>query len=67
VPKSEIFHHSDFHDFYTISLSREVTFGLKDKLVTLIFGGARHHLISDAQAERAHQFLTRPLSARISS
>ncbi len=31
-----------------------MTLGLKYKLVTLIFGGARHHLISDAHAERAH-------------
>ncbi len=45
------------------SLSGLVTLGLKYKLVTLTFGGARHHLISDAHAERAHQFLTRTLSA----
>jgi hypothetical protein len=44
-----------------------VTLGLKYKLATLIFGGARHHLISDAHAEHAHQVLTRMLSARISS
>jgi len=30
-------------------------------------GGARHHLISGAHAERAHKFLMRMLSARISS
>jgi hypothetical protein len=31
------------------------------------FWGAMQHLISDAQAERAHQFLARTLSAHISS
>jgi hypothetical protein len=29
-----------------------MTMGLKYKLVTLIFGGARHHLISNAYAEQ---------------
>jgi hypothetical protein len=52
--------------FAPLSLSGLVTLGLKYKLVTLIFGGASHHLIPDAHAERAHQFLTRLLSARIS-
>ncbi len=41
--------------------------GLKYKLIIIIFGGARHHLISDAHAELPHQFLMRTLSARISS
>jgi len=53
--------------FATKSISGLVTLGLKYKLVTLIFGGARHHLISDAHAERAHQYLTRMLSSRTSS
>ncbi len=44
-----------------------MTLGLKYKLGTLTFGVARHHLISDAHNERAHQFLMRRLSARISS
>jgi hypothetical protein len=44
-----------------------VTLELKYKLIILIFGGARHHLISDAHAELTHQFLMRTLSARISS
>ncbi len=46
-----------------------MTLGLKYKLVTatLNFGGTRHHLISDAHTERAHQFLARTLSSRISS
>jgi hypothetical protein len=34
------------------------TLGLKYKLVVSIFWAARHHLISDALAERTHQFLT---------
>jgi hypothetical protein len=34
-----------------------VTLGVKYELVTLIFGGACHHLISDAHAEREQQFL----------
>ncbi len=51
-----------------------MTLGLKYKLVTLIFGGTRHHLISytctsvpDAYSQCTHQFLTPMLSARISS
>jgi hypothetical protein len=44
-----------------------VSLGLKYKLVTLKFGGAGYHLISDAYAERAHQFLVCTLSALISS
>jgi hypothetical protein len=57
VPKCEIFDRSDFHDFFTIKpFSFWVgDFGLKYKLVTLIFEGARH------------QFLTHTLSACISS
>jgi hypothetical protein len=55
VPKCEIFHCLNFNDFYTIKPFWIGDFGLKYKLGTLIFGGARH------------QFLTRPLSARISS
>ena len=67
VPKCEIFDRSDFHDFCTINPFWVGDFGLKYKLVTLIQGGARHHLISGAHAEHAHQFLMRMLSARISS
>ncbi len=66
VPKCEIFHRLDFHDFYTIK-PFWVTLGLKYKLVTLILGGARHPLISDAHAECTLQFLTCTLSTRISS
>ncbi len=58
---------SDFHDFYIINPFWVVTFGLKYKLVTLNFGGTRHHLISDAYAEHAHQSLTCTLSASFSS
>ncbi len=36
-----------------------MTLGLKYKLDTLIFKGARHHLISDAHSDRAHKFLVR--------
>jgi hypothetical protein len=43
------------------------TLGLKCKLVILIFGETRHQLMSEAYAQRKHQFLTRTLSARISS
>ncbi len=55
VPKCEIFDRSDFHDFYTIKpFSFWVgDFGLKYKLVTLTFEGARH------------QFLAHTLSVRI--
>jgi hypothetical protein len=68
VPNCDIFDPLDFHDFYTIKPFRVlVTLWLKYKLVTLTFGGARHHLISDAHAQHAHQFLARTLSARISS
>ncbi len=51
-----------------------MTLGLKYKPVTLIYGRARHHLISDAHAlvpdtysQCTHQFLTRTLRASISS
>jgi hypothetical protein len=53
VPKCEIFDRSDFHIFTPESLSGLLTLGLKYKLVTLNFRGARHHLISDAYAERS--------------
>ncbi len=36
-----------------------VTLGLKYKLVTLTYGEARHHLISDAHAKRVRQELMR--------
>ncbi len=55
VPKCEIFDRSDFQDFYTI------------KPMWISDFGARQHLISNANAELAHQFLMRTLSARISS
>jgi hypothetical protein len=58
VPKCEIFDRSDFHEFYTIKLFWVGDFGVKYELkITLIFGGACHHLISDAHAEREQQFL----------
>ncbi len=67
VPKCEIFDHSDFHDFYTIKPFWVGGFGLKYKTCYFNFWGTRHHLISAAHGECAHQFLTRMLSARISS
>jgi hypothetical protein len=51
VPKYEIFDRSDFR-----------TLGLKYKLATEIFWGARLHSISDAHADRTHQFLRLPLT-----
>jgi hypothetical protein len=62
VPKWEISDGSDFHDFYTAKPFWVVTLGLKYKLVTETFGGARHHLIADAHAQCTHQFLTRMIS-----
>ncbi len=59
----------DWHNFYTKSLSGEVTLGLKYKLVILVFGGASYRIISDADAsvpdahaQCKHRFLTRVLS-----
>jgi DNA primase catalytic subunit len=48
VPKSETFNRSDFQDFFTINPFLEDDFGVK--ILTCYFGGARHHLISDAHA-----------------
>ncbi len=67
VPKCEILDRSDFHDFYSIKSLWVSDFGAKILTCYFNFGGARHHLIYDAQAKHAHQFLTRMLSARISS
>jgi hypothetical protein len=67
VPKCEIFESSDFHYFYTISLSGLVTLVLKYKLVTFNFEGARHHLVFGVQAEHTCKELMRTLSMRISS
>jgi hypothetical protein len=61
------FDRSDFHDFYTIKPVWVCDFGAKIYTFTLIFGVARHHLISDAHAEHAHQLLTRMLSVSIKS
>jgi hypothetical protein len=55
-----IFNCSDFH--YTIKPFWVDDFGAKYKQYILLFGGARHHLIFNAHAERAHQFLTHLLS-----
>jgi hypothetical protein len=44
-----------------------MTLWLKYKLIILIFGGARPHLFSDAQAEHTHEELMLMLSMRISS
>jgi hypothetical protein len=66
VVKCEIFDGSDFHDFDTRKPFWVGDLGIKYKLVTLIFRGARHHLTSDAYAQRTHQSLSK-LSACISS
>ncbi len=59
VPECEIFDRSDFYDFYTLKPFWVGDIGAQIWIITLIFGGARHHLISDAHAEQyhAHQFL----------
>jgi hypothetical protein len=60
-----VFDHSDFHNFHTIK-----PFWVDDflvKLIILIFGGARPHLVSDAQAEHTRKELMCMLSMRISS
>jgi hypothetical protein len=44
-----------------------MTLWLKYKLIILIFGGARPHLVSDAQAEHTRKELMRTLSMRIRS
>ncbi len=50
-----LYDRSDFHDFYSIKpFMCRMTLGLKYKLIILIFGGARHHFISDAYAQ--HMF-----------
>jgi hypothetical protein len=54
VPKCEIFDGSHLHDFYIINPFWGETLGLKCNLVILIFRGTRHHLISDAHAQRTH-------------
>ena len=47
------------------SHSGEVTLGLKYKLVILIFGGARYHLISDAQASVPYAYAQHGLKGPI--
>jgi hypothetical protein len=44
-----------------------MTLWLKYELIILSFGGARPHLVSDAQAEHTRKELMRTLSMRISS
>jgi hypothetical protein len=44
-----------------------MTLWLKYKIFILIFGGARPHLVSDAQAEHTRKELMHTLSMRISS
>ncbi len=67
VPKSETFNRSNFQDFFTINPFLEDDFGVKILTCHFTFGGARHHLISDAHAECAYQFLTCLHSALINS
>jgi hypothetical protein len=67
VPICKIFYQSGFHDFYTIKPFWVGDFGAKYKLFFYSFGGARHHLISDASAQGKQQFLARMLRVSISS
>jgi hypothetical protein len=67
VPKCEIFHHSDFHYFYTIKPFCVDDFVVKILLYYFNFGGARPHLVSDAQAEHTRKELMRTISMHISS
>jgi hypothetical protein len=48
-------------------LGKCMTSKLKYKLFTLSFWETMHHLISDVEAERAHQFLTEVGVAPMSS
>jgi hypothetical protein len=70
VPKCEIFYCSDFHYFYTIKPFWVDDFVVKIftyYFIILSFGGARPHLVSDAQAEHTRKELMRTLSMCISS
>ncbi len=67
MPKCEIFDRSDFHYFYTIKPFWVDDFVFKVLTYYFNFGGARPHLVSDAQAEHTRKELMRTLSMRISS
>ncbi len=57
----------DFHYFYTIKPFWVDDFVVKILTYYLNFGGARPHLVSDAQAEHTRKELMRTLSMRTSS
>jgi hypothetical protein len=78
VPKCEIFHRSDFNDFYTMKSLWEGDFGVKIKKIIIFrgsFGAAKFltHMLSlilrsavpSKHAEHTHQGLMRTLSIRV--
>ncbi len=69
MPKCEIFDRFNFHYFYTIKTLWVDDFVVEilTYLLILIFGGARPHLVSDAQAEYTSKERMHTLSMRISS
>jgi hypothetical protein len=74
VPKCEIFHRSDFQDFYTIKPFWVGDFGVKKLTCYFNFWGSWASFnfwacasVPDAYAQCTHQLLTRTHNARISS
>ncbi len=63
VPKFEIFHLSDFHDFYNIKSPQVGDFGVKNKIEIYSFLGelctlcSVRALVPDAYAQCTHEFL----------
>ncbi len=66
MPKCEIFHRSDFPDFYTIKSSWVGDLVVKILTYYFNFEGAKPHLVSDVHAEHTRKELMR-MSMRISS
>jgi hypothetical protein len=67
VPKCEIFHRSDFPDFYTIKSSWVGDLMVKILTYYFNFEGAKPHLVSDEHAEHTGKELMCMLSMVISS
>jgi hypothetical protein len=67
VAKCEIFHHSDFHSFYTMKPFWVDDFVFKILTYYFNFGGSRPSLVSNARAEYMRKELMRLLRMRISS
>ncbi len=65
VPKREIFHRSNFPDFYAIKSSWVCDLVVKILTIILIFEGAKPHLVSGAHAEHTRKELMRVLSMHI--